>query len=75
MTGLVTNVSQLYNNLLKSSMVQSSASSVTAGLGVGEDLLCTNTGLLAHPSNLNMSLFSVMIVTTALDGVETLNDT
>ena len=78
MTGLITNMSQLDNNLLISSLVQSSATSVITGLEVREDLLCTNAGSLTHPSSLNLSqsnLLFVLIVTGALDSLETSNDT
>ena len=66
------------NNLLISSLVQSSARSATAGLGIGEDLLCTNAGPLTYPSSLNLSqsnLLFVLIVTGVLDGLETSSDT
>ena len=78
MTGLVTNVSQSDNNLFLSSLVRSSARGVTAGLGVGEDFLYTNAGPLTRPSSLNPSrsnLLFVLIVTGALDGLQTSSDT
>ena len=56
--------------------MQSSAISVTAGLGVGEDLLYTDAGPLAHPSSLNPSQNNLLsVLRGALDGLETLNIT
>ena len=78
MTGLITNVSQSDNNLFLSSLVRSSARDVTAGLGVGKDFLYTNAGPLTCPSSLNLSrsnLLFVLIVTGALDNLQTSSDT
>ena len=78
MTGLITNVSQSDNSLFLSSLARFSARGVTAGLGVGEDFLYTNAGPLTRPSSLNLSrsnLLFVLIVTGALDGLQTSSNT